>query len=73
MAGAEENGEIVGEDEMSEDGSVDLENESDDDLDDDVEGEGEGQGDVAEAGDDAMEIDDAPVDDGSKGNGIASH
>ena len=37
MAGAEETGEIGGEDEMSEDGSVDLENESDDELEEDVE------------------------------------
>ncbi|KAF2963451.1 hypothetical protein GQX73_g10123 [Xylaria multiplex] len=57
MAGAE-TGEVGGEDEMSEDGSVDLENESDDELEEDVEGEAGAQGDAADAGDDAMEVDD---------------
>lgn len=57
MAGAEETGEIGGEDEMSEDGSVDLENESEDELEEDIEGDVGPQG-----GDDAMEVDmaDAP-------------
>ncbi|KAI0394407.1 histone deposition protein Asf1 [Xylariaceae sp. FL0594] len=72
MGGAEENGE-VGEDEMSEDGSVDLENESDDELlEEEVEGEVEGQGDAAGAGDDAMELDDPPVG-ASHAQGIATH
>ncbi|KAI0592913.1 ASF1 like histone chaperone-domain-containing protein [Biscogniauxia sp. FL1348] len=54
MAGVEENGEPAEEDEMSEDGSVDLENETEDELEEEGEGEVEG----AEGGDDAMEVDD---------------
>ncbi|KAI0487060.1 ASF1 like histone chaperone-domain-containing protein [Xylaria cf. heliscus] len=57
MAGAEETGDIGGEDEMSEDGSVDLENESEDELEEDVEGDVGPQG-----GDDAMEVDEAMTD-----------
>jgi len=44
------------EDEMSEDGSVDIEGESEDELEEE-EGEGEGEGEGAE--DDAMEVDEA--------------
>ncbi|KAI3317287.1 histone deposition protein Asf1 [Xylariaceae sp. AK1471] len=73
MAGAEENGEVGAEDEMSEDGSVDLENESDEELEEDVEGEAEGQGDAAEVGDDAMELDDTPATNGPNAKGIATH
>ncbi|KAI1504065.1 ASF1 like histone chaperone-domain-containing protein [Biscogniauxia marginata] len=54
MAGVEENGEPAEEDEMSEDGSVDLENESEDELEEEGEGDVEG----VEGGDDAMEVDD---------------
>ncbi|KAI8626212.1 ASF1 like histone chaperone-domain-containing protein [Xylariaceae sp. FL1651] len=72
MAGAEENGEVGGEDEMSEDGSVDLENESEDELEEDVEGEAEGHADAAEAGDDAMEVDDNMADEPNP-KGIAAH
>ncbi|KAK8066956.1 hypothetical protein PG997_013703 [Apiospora hydei] len=57
MAGVE-GGEPAEEDEMSEDGSVDLENESEDDL------EEEGDEEIAEGeagGDDAMEVDEAPA------------
>ncbi|KAK7955079.1 hypothetical protein PG988_015773 [Apiospora saccharicola] len=53
-----EGGEPAEEDEMSEDGSVDLENESEDDL------EEEGEEEIAEGeagGDDAMEVDDTPA------------
>lgn len=51
---------VIEEDEMSEDGSVDLENESDDELDGDAEGELEqGQDEDIEMGDE-MEIDDHP-------------
>lgn len=56
MGGVEEAAEPAEEDEMSEDGSVDLENESEDDLE-----EEEGEGDVADDGDDAMEVDDKPA------------
>ncbi|KAI0429886.1 ASF1 like histone chaperone-domain-containing protein [Xylaria sp. FL1042] len=72
MAGAEETGEIGGEDEMSEDGSVDLENETDDELEEDVEGEAGAQGDATEGGDDAMEVDDA-MPDAPNPKGIATH
>lgn len=44
------------EDEMSDDGSVDIEGESEEELDED-EGEGEGEGEVVD--DDAMEVDEA--------------
>ncbi|KAH6605990.1 hypothetical protein Trco_005143 [Trichoderma cornu-damae] len=47
-----EDSEMAGEDEMSEDGSVDIEGESEDELEEEEEGEGEGEGD-----DDAMEVD----------------
>ena len=51
---------VIEEDEMSEDGSVDLENESDDDLDGEGEGELEqGQDEDIDMGDE-MEIDDHP-------------
>jgi histone chaperone ASF1 len=59
MGGTEEAGEPAEEDEMSEDGSVDLENESEDELE-----EEEGEGEAPE--DDAMEVDDKPADDSSK-------
>lgn len=56
--GEVENG--VDEDEMSEDGSVDIEGESEDELEEDLEEEGEGEGEPME-GDD-MDIDmDKPV------------
>ncbi|KAJ8112317.1 hypothetical protein ONZ43_g5420 [Nemania bipapillata] len=72
MAGTEEAGEIGGEDEMSEDGSVDLENESDDELDDDVEGEAGAQGDTAGVADDAMEVDENMTD-APNPKGVAAH
>ncbi|KAK8110347.1 histone deposition protein Asf1 [Apiospora kogelbergensis] len=54
--GGVEGAEPAGEEEMSEDGSVDLENESEDDLEEEEEiAEGEAAG-----GDDAMEVDDKP-------------
>lgn len=57
-AGAEgENGHA--EDEMSEDGSVDLEGESEEELEELEEGEGEGEGEAAEGEDEAMEVDEA--------------
>lgn len=57
MGGVEETAEPAEEDEMSEDGSVDLENESEDELE-----EEEGEGEVAEDGDDAMmDVDDKPA------------
>lgn len=55
MGGIEGAGEVVDEEEVSDDGSVDLENESEDDLEEEVEGEVEGE--AAEGGDDAMELD----------------
>ncbi|OTB02020.1 hypothetical protein M426DRAFT_322981 [Hypoxylon sp. CI-4A] len=55
MAGVEENGEPAEEDELSDDGSVDLENESEDDLEEEIEGE------AVEGGDDAMEVDEKPT------------
>ncbi|KAK9779163.1 hypothetical protein AB5N19_06577 [Seiridium cardinale] len=61
MGGTDEVAEPAEEDEMSEDGSVDLENESEDELE-----EEEGEGEAAEDGDDAMEVDDKPAPDGSK-------
>ncbi|KAI1111147.1 ASF1 like histone chaperone-domain-containing protein [Nemania sp. NC0429] len=72
MAGTEEAGEIGGEDEMSEDGSVDLENESEDELEEDVEGEAGAPGDAHEAADDAMEVDDAMTD-APNPKGVAAH
>ncbi|KAI2631328.1 histone deposition protein Asf1 [Hypomontagnella submonticulosa] len=60
MAGVEENGEPAEEDEMSDEGSVDLENESEDELEDEVEGE------AIEGGDDAMEVDEKPAGGSSK-------
>lgn len=67
MEGVEENGEPVEEDEISEEGSVDLENESEDDLEEEVEGE------VVEAGDDAMEVDETPAGDSSKPQEVMAH
>ncbi|KAF3059727.1 Histone chaperone ASF1 [Daldinia childiae] len=67
MEGVEENGEPVEEDEISEEGSVDLENESEDDLEEEVEG------DVVEAGDDAMEVDEKPAGDSSKPQEVMAH
>ncbi|KAI1456277.1 histone deposition protein Asf1 [Annulohypoxylon moriforme] len=55
MAGVEENGEPAEEDELSDEGSVDLENESEDEL------EEEGEGEAVEGGDDAMEVDEKPA------------
>lgn len=56
MAGVEAAAETVQEeDEMSEDGSVDIEGESEEELEEEEEGEGEGEAD----GDDAMEVDSA--------------
>ncbi|KAK6199834.1 AAA ATPase cdc48 [Pestalotiopsis sp. IQ-011] len=66
MGGVEEAAEPAEEDEMSEDGSVDLENESEDDLE-----EEEGEGDVADDGDDAMEVDDKPA--GGSNTQIMAH
>ncbi|KAI0377245.1 histone deposition protein Asf1 [Hypomontagnella monticulosa] len=60
MAGVEENGEPAEEDEMSDEGSVDLENESEDELEEEVEGE------AVEGGDDAMEVDEKPAGSSSK-------
>lgn len=59
MGGIEMAGEPAEEDEMSEDGSVDLENETEDELE-----EEEAEAEAAE--DDAMEVDDKPSDDASK-------
>jgi histone chaperone ASF1 len=58
MGGIEETAEPAEEDEMSEDGSVDLENESEDDLE-----EEEVEGEAADGGDDAMEVDEKPAGD----------
>lgn len=69
MGGAE-TGEVGAEDEMSEDGSVDLENESDDELEEEV--EGGAQVDVQEMGDDAMEVDDQMTD-APDTKGVAAH
>ncbi|KAK8017426.1 hypothetical protein PG993_013752 [Apiospora rasikravindrae] len=66
--GGIEGGEPAEEDEMSEDGSVDLENESEDDL------EEEGEEEMAEGGaggDDAMEVDEAPA--GGKAPEVMAH
>jgi histone chaperone ASF1 len=53
MAGVENEGEnAADDDELSEDGSVDIEGESEDELEEEEEGEGE-----AEADGDAMEVD----------------
>ncbi|KAI0005760.1 histone deposition protein Asf1 [Xylariaceae sp. FL0662B] len=60
MAGVEEHGEPAEEDEISDDGSVDLENESEDELEEEVDGEG------AEGGDDAMDLDEKPAGDATK-------
>lgn len=60
MGGVEEAGEPAEEDE-SEDGSVDLENESEDELE-----EEEVEGEAVEGGDDAMEVDDKPSGDSAK-------
>ncbi|KAI2603090.1 ASF1 like histone chaperone-domain-containing protein [Hypoxylon fragiforme] len=66
MAGVEENGEPAEEDEMSEEGSVDLENESEDELEEEVEGE------VVEGGDDAMDVDEKPTAE-SKSHEVMAH
>ncbi|ETS85812.1 Histone chaperone ASF1 [Pestalotiopsis fici W106-1] len=66
MGGTEEAAEPAEEDEMSEDGSVDLENESEDELE-----EEEGEGEAAEDGDDAMEVDDKPA--GGPSSHIMAH
>ncbi|KAI0475140.1 ASF1 like histone chaperone-domain-containing protein [Xylariaceae sp. FL0804] len=70
MAGVE-NGEAADEEEVSDDGSVDLENESEDDL----EEEGEGEDEAAEGGEDAMDVDEAPAADASKlkGEEVMAH
>ncbi|KAI1101618.1 histone deposition protein Asf1 [Jackrogersella minutella] len=67
MAGVEENGEPAEEDELSEEGSVDLENESEDEL------EEEAEGDAVEGGDDAMEVDEKPANDSSKPQEVMAH
>ncbi|KAI1633061.1 ASF1 like histone chaperone-domain-containing protein [Biscogniauxia mediterranea] len=69
MAGVEENGEPAEEDEMSEDGSVDLENETEDELEEEGEGEVEG----AEGGDDAMEVDDNTAPEQSSSKEVMAH
>ncbi len=66
MAGVEENGEPAEEDEMSEEGSVDLENESEDELEEEVEGE------AVEGGDDAMDVDEKPTAE-SKSHEVMAH
>lgn len=54
------------EDEMSEDGSVDLEGESEDELEEELEEEGEGEGEAIEGEDEAMDVDGAePADNGA--------
>lgn len=69
MAGVEEQGEPAEEEEMSEDGSVDLENESEDELEEELEEEVEGE---AADGDDAMEVDEKPAD-ASKPQEVMAH
>jgi histone chaperone ASF1 len=57
MAGVENEGEnAADDDELSEDGSVDIEGESEDELEEEEEGEGEAEAE-AEADGDAMEVD----------------
>jgi histone chaperone ASF1 len=60
MAGADENGGKADADELSDDGSEDLEGESSGSEDEDLEDE-EGEGDV----DEAMEVDEKPTNGGS--------
>ncbi|KAI0165270.1 histone deposition protein Asf1 [Hypoxylon sp. FL1284] len=69
MAGVEEHGEPAEEEEASDEGSVDLENESEDELEEEVEGEGE----AAEGDDDAMDVDDKPAAGASKTQGVMAH
>ncbi|KAI1371291.1 histone deposition protein Asf1 [Hypoxylon crocopeplum] len=66
MAGVEENGEPVEEDDEDDEGSVDLENESDDD-------EEEGEGEAVEGGDDAMDVDEKPAGDAAKPQEVMAH
>ncbi|KAL7619908.1 Histone chaperone asf1 [Parahypoxylon ruwenzoriense] len=66
MAGVE-NGEPAEEDEMSEEGSVDLENESEDELEEEVDGE------AGEGGDDAMDVDEKPAADTAKPQELMAH
>ncbi|KAI1851296.1 hypothetical protein JX265_000470 [Neoarthrinium moseri] len=68
MGGIDEAAEPAEEDEMSEDGSVDLENESEDELE-----EEEGEGEAVEEGDDAMEVDDKPATDGKAAQQVMAH
>ncbi|KAI0836922.1 ASF1 like histone chaperone-domain-containing protein [Hypoxylon sp. FL0890] len=65
MAGVE-SGEPAEEDEASDEGSVDLENESEDELEEEIEGE------AVEGGDDAMEVDETPVD-SAKSHEVMAH
>lgn len=67
MAGVEEQGEPAEEEEISDEGSVDLENESEDELEEEVEGE------AVDGGDDAMEVDEKPAADASKPQEIMAH
>ncbi|KAI2467325.1 histone deposition protein Asf1 [Annulohypoxylon bovei var. microspora] len=67
MAGVEENGEPAEEDELSDEGSVDLENESEDDLEEEDEGE------AVEGGDDAMEVDEKPAGESAKPQEVMAH
>ncbi|KAI5863617.1 ASF1 like histone chaperone-domain-containing protein [Durotheca rogersii] len=69
MAGVE-NGEPAEEDEISEEGSVDLENESEDELEEVDEGDG---GEAGEVGDDAMDVDEKPAAGSTKPPGVAAH
>ncbi|KAI1771470.1 ASF1 like histone chaperone-domain-containing protein [Hypoxylon cercidicola] len=67
MAGVEEHGEPAEEEEdVSDEGSVDLENETEDELEEEVEGE------AVDGGDDAMEIDEKPSD-ASKPQEVMAH
>ncbi|CAJ2509450.1 Uu.00g144760.m01.CDS01 [Anthostomella pinea] len=69
MGGVEGPGALAEEDEVSDEGSVDLEDESEDDLEEEVEGEEE----AAEAGDDAMEVDDHTAADAQAGKEVMAH
>ncbi|XXH01312.1 Protein argonaute [Hypoxylon texense] len=67
MAGVEEHGEPAEEEEISDEGSVDLENESEDELEEEVEGE------AVDGGDDAMEVDEKPAVDAAKPQEVMAH
>lgn len=70
MGGVEEAAEPIEEDEMSEDGSVDLENESEDDEEEEEE-EVEAEAEAVEGGDDAMDVDEKPAE--KPASGVKAH